>query len=55
MKCVHVFMRRMPTLVLAECVLVYLEPDESRKTLEWVASTFSNVGIMVYEQVSSLT
>jgi tRNA wybutosine-synthesizing protein 4 len=40
-----------PTLVLAECVLVYLEQAESRAALETVAALFPTAAVAVYEQI----
>eukprot|EP00042_Codosiga_hollandica_P015529 m.37214 g.37214 ORF g.37214 m.37214 type:complete len:224 (-) comp44952_c0_seq2:478-1149(-) len=40
-----------PTLVISECVLIYLPPDLSRGVLTWVAETFSTSFCVIYEQV----
>jgi tRNA wybutosine-synthesizing protein 4 len=40
-----------PTLVLAECVLVYLPPSDSAALLSWFASRCSHVAMVAYEQI----
>lgn len=40
-----------PTLVLAECVLVYLPPSDSAALLSWFASRCTHVAIVAYEQI----
>lgn len=40
-----------PTLVLAECVLVYLEPAQSAAVLDWAASQLHTAALAVYEQI----
>ena len=43
-----------PTLVMTECLLVYLQPAESDKILNWVSQFFNQtpyVGIINYEMV----
>ena len=39
----------LPTLVLAECVLVYMEQSRSDALIEWFSNTFTVVGAIVYE------
>jgi hypothetical protein len=41
----------MPTLFLSECVLVYLEPEESCSIIAWAAQSFSSSVFVTYEQV----
>lgn len=41
----------LPTLILSECVLVYLEPENSMKILKMISKEFQNSSIFVYEQV----
>ncbi|KAM8781395.1 tRNA wybutosine-synthesizing protein 4 [Rhynchonycteris naso] len=40
-----------PTLLLAEAVLTYLEPDDSAALISWAARRFSNVLFVIYEQM----
>uniref|UniRef100_A0AC35TP95 Leucine carboxyl methyltransferase 1 n=1 Tax=Rhabditophanes sp. KR3021 TaxID=114890 RepID=A0AC35TP95_9BILA len=40
-----------PTIVLAECVLVYMNPDKSAEVLKFVSSFFNVVSFVNYEQV----
>ena len=41
----------LPTLLVSECVLVYLLPDESDAVISWAAKTFEHAAFMCYEQV----
>eukprot|EP00250_Pteridium_aquilinum_P024477 c2912_g1_i1 orf=306-1325(-) len=41
----------LPTLILAECVLIYLEPSESRALVQWAGQKFSTSIFVVYEQI----
>ena len=41
----------MPTLVLAECVLTYLQPQHSDGVLGWVAASFTKPVAVIYEQI----
>ena len=43
--------RDAPTLFLSECVLVYLEPEESCAIIAWAARSFSNAAFATYEQI----
>ena len=40
-----------PTLLLSECVLVYLEPEESCSIIAWAARTFQHSVFVTYEQI----
>lgn len=40
-----------PTLLLSECVLVYLEPEESCAIIAWAARAFSRSVFVTYEQI----
>ena len=40
-----------PTLFLSECVLVYLEPEDSCAVIAWSAATFKRAAFVTYEQV----
>ena len=42
---------RLPTLVLSECVLIYLPPDRSDALVAWAARAFSCAAMVVYEQI----
>lgn len=41
----------LPTFIIAECVLIYLEPDSSRALVSWSSKTFSNAIFFLYEQI----
>lgn len=41
-----------PTFVLAECVLVYMEPRESMALLSWFGQRLSTAALAIYEQVN---
>lgn len=43
-----------PTFVLAECVLVYLEPEESAGVVRWLGSHLAQAVMAIYEQASCL-
>eukprot|EP00915_Cephaloidophora_sp_WS-2016_P001207 GHVH01001670.1.p1 GENE.GHVH01001670.1~~GHVH01001670.1.p1 ORF type:complete len:313 (+),score=53.03 GHVH01001670.1:433-1371(+) len=46
------FDRTTPTLVLSECCLIYLEPDESDAVLGWFADYLQGVAqVVLYEQI----
>ena len=42
---------RAPTLVLAECVLVYLEPQHSAALVAALGQLLSTAALVIYEQV----
>lgn len=42
----------LPTLFLAECVLVYIDASATSSLLKWLASKFSNSLFVNYEQVN---
>ncbi|KAI1896018.1 hypothetical protein AGOR_G00090480 [Albula goreensis] len=42
----------LPTLFMAECVLVYMTPEQSSKLVRWVADTFPTAMFVNYEQVN---
>lgn len=44
---------KLPTYVLAECVLVYMEAHESAAVVRWLGSFLSSAACVVYEQVRS--
>jgi tRNA wybutosine-synthesizing protein 4 len=43
---------KQPTLIIAECVLIYLEPHVSRAVVKWAADKFETAAFVIYEQVS---
>lgn len=40
-----------PTMFMAECVLVYMEPECSTMLLRWIVNSFNDVFFINYEQV----
>ncbi|BDA43511.1 tRNA wybutosine-synthesizing protein 4 [Coccomyxa sp. Obi] len=42
---------QLPTYVLAECVLVYMEADESAAVVRWLGKFLSTAACVVYEQI----
>ena len=40
-----------PTYVLSECVLVYMEPSDSAAVVRWLGERFTTAALVVYEQV----
>lgn len=44
----------LPTFIIAECVLIYLDPDSTRAIVGWASKTFSTAIFFLYEQVLSL-
>ncbi len=47
----HVLLRSRPTYILSECVLVYMEPEDSGALLALLGRTFEASQLVVYEQV----
>ncbi|KAI4354701.1 hypothetical protein L6164_003546 [Bauhinia variegata] len=41
----------LPTFIIAECVLIYLDPDSSRAIVGWASQTFSTAVFFLYEQI----
>ncbi|GKA43084.1 tRNA wybutosine-synthesizing protein 4, partial [Tanacetum coccineum] len=41
----------LPTFIIAECVLIYIDPDSSRAVVEWASKTFSTSIFFLYEQI----
>ena len=41
----------LPTLVVAECVLIYMEAQHSDALIEWVGSSLPRAAFLVYEQI----
>lgn len=46
---------RLPTLLLSECVLVYMTPSQSSNLVHWAAETFHTAMFINYEQVNKKT
>lgn len=44
----------LPTMILAECVLVYMEPDKSKDIVHWFGKHFPTALFLNYEPVSAL-
>ncbi|PNJ33149.1 LCMT1 isoform 11, partial [Pongo abelii] len=42
----------LPTLLIAECVLVYMTPEQSANLLKWAANSFETAMFINYEQVN---
>lgn len=42
----------LPTLLVTECVLVYMTPEQSANLLKWAASSFGTAMFINYEQVN---
>ncbi|XP_016078200.1 PREDICTED: leucine carboxyl methyltransferase 1 isoform X2 [Miniopterus natalensis] len=43
---------QLPTLLVTECVLVYMTPEQSANLLKWAASSFGTAMFINYEQVN---
>ncbi|XP_047389846.1 leucine carboxyl methyltransferase 1 isoform X2 [Sciurus carolinensis] len=43
---------QLPTLLITECVLVYMTPEQSTSLLKWAANTFETAMLINYEQVN---
>ncbi|XP_074326047.1 leucine carboxyl methyltransferase 1 homolog isoform X2 [Apium graveolens] len=41
----------LPTFIIAECVLIYLDPESSRSLVGWASKTFSTAIFFLYEQI----
>ncbi|XVF79766.1 hypothetical protein PTKIN_Ptkin15bG0016000 [Pterospermum kingtungense] len=41
----------LPTFIIAECVLIYLDPDSSRSIVGWASKKFSTAIFFLYEQI----
>jgi len=42
---------KLPTLIIAECVLIYLDPNVSRAVVKWCADKFETAAFVIYEQI----
>lgn len=49
----HCLSHSIPTYILSECVLVYMEPAEASQLVKWLGAYFSNAAMVVYEQVGA--
>lgn len=43
-----------PTIFIAECVLVYIEPQNCTNLLKWFSSQFQTAVFVIYEQVNAM-
>uniref|UniRef100_A0A8W4FGX5 Leucine carboxyl methyltransferase 1 n=1 Tax=Sus scrofa TaxID=9823 RepID=A0A8W4FGX5_PIG len=43
---------KLPTLLVAECVLVYMTPEQSANLLKWAANSFETAMLINYKQVN---
>lgn len=41
----------LPTMILTECVLVYMDPDKSRDVVDWFGQHFPTALFLNYEPV----
>ncbi|WVZ04389.1 hypothetical protein V8G54_025195 [Vigna mungo] len=41
----------LPTFIISECVLIYLDPDSSRRIVGWASQMFSTAIFFLYEQI----
>lgn len=41
----------LPTLVISECVLIYMDPEHSDALIEWIGSTLPQAAFALYEQI----
>lgn len=41
----------LPTFIIAECVLIYLDPDSTHAIVGWASKTFSTATFVLYEQI----
>ncbi|XP_062073202.1 leucine carboxyl methyltransferase 1 homolog isoform X2 [Humulus lupulus] len=41
----------LPTFIIAECVLIYLDPDSSSAVVGWASKTFTTAIFFLYEQI----
>ncbi|MED6160122.1 Leucine carboxyl methyltransferase 1 [Stylosanthes scabra] len=41
----------LPTFIIAECVLIYLDPDSTQAVVSWASQTFSTAAFFLYEQI----
>eukprot|EP01111_Echinosteliopsis_oligospora_P005692 TRINITY_DN1923_c0_g1_i2.p1 TRINITY_DN1923_c0_g1~~TRINITY_DN1923_c0_g1_i2.p1 ORF type:complete len:219 (-),score=44.62 TRINITY_DN1923_c0_g1_i2:14-670(-) len=41
-----------PTMIISECVLVYMQPEKGTQLIHWAASKFSTACFVTYEQIN---
>eukprot|EP00850_Spirogloea_muscicola_P016954 SM000141S00898 [mRNA] locus=s141:222372:225856:+ [translate_table: standard] len=41
----------LPSLILAECVMIYLEPQSSQNICKWAGERFTTAAFVIYEQI----
>lgn len=41
----------LPTMCISECCLIYLSPTEADDILKWISTSFSSVGLVIYEPI----
>ncbi|KAL9228822.1 hypothetical protein vseg_004360 [Gypsophila vaccaria] len=41
----------LPTFIIAECVLIYLDPESTHSIVGWTSKTFSTAVFVLYEQI----
>ncbi|KAF0698680.1 Aste57867_10721 [Aphanomyces stellatus] len=42
---------QLPTLILSECVLCYMNAEDSLPLLSWIGASFADAAVVVYEQI----
>lgn len=48
----HGLDKSLPTIFIAECVMVYLHPQEAENVMKWAGENFKNAVFLNYEQVN---
>ena len=48
----HGLDKSLPTIFIAECVMVYLRPQEAETLIKWAGENFKNAVFLNYEQVN---
>lgn len=44
--------KSLPTLVLTECLLVYMKSNDSEIILKWLSDTFPSISVLNYEMIN---
>jgi O-methyltransferase involved in polyketide biosynthesis len=47
------YLKSLPTFIIAECVLIYLDPTATGAIVSWASQKFSTAVFFLYEQVES--